>query len=172
MTAVFAPNKTSAKLLVDFAAKTWGIGVANVPVELQRRYLMVYDLYIKARSYALINKVSFWLAIMAGILVLAWPSIAVISKDYGVEREFLESAIVQTTVTGLAALMFAIYSHYKKRQTYMENLMRYIIFSEEVTGSLVEKVMVELERVDSGFAFSEAVMKKSNKSEARTESQQ
>ena len=40
---------------------------------------MLYDMYIKARSYALINKIAFWLAILAGIMVLVWPSIAIIS---------------------------------------------------------------------------------------------
>ncbi len=63
-----------------------------------------------------------------GLTVLVWPALTVITEDFGFEKEFLKSAIVQTTVTGLAALMFSIYSHYKKRQMFMENLMRQLIY--------------------------------------------
>ena len=65
-------------------------------------------------SYAIINKFAFWLSIISGIMVFIWPSIAIEFKDFGFEKEFLKSAIVQTTVTGLAALFYAIYNHYKK----------------------------------------------------------
>lgn len=154
MKNLFSPNKTSATLLMEFAAENWA---SNQSEELRRRYLMVYDLYIKARSYAILNKLFFWLALLAGLMVLAWPSIAVISKDFGIEKTFLESAIVQTSVTGLAALMFAAYSHYKKRQTHAENLMRYVIFSNEPTTTIIEKILKEMERIDVGFVFSESI---------------
>ena len=159
MASIFTPNKTSAKLLVDYASCYWNIDVNDVRPELQKRFLMVYDLYIKARSYALINKISFWLAIAAGIMVLVWPSLAIVMKDFGFEKEFLKSAIVQTTITGLAALMFAVYSHYKKRQMYIENLMRYVIYSEGSEQILIDKVLKEMEKIDSGFSFSETIMK-------------
>lgn len=56
MNTIFTPNKTSARLLVDFAAKHW----AHSDIEaLRLRYLMLYDLFIKARSYAILNKVFF-----------------------------------------------------------------------------------------------------------------
>ena len=164
MVSIFTPNKTSAKLLVDYASSNWGIDANEVRPEFQRRFLMVYDLYIKARSYALINKIAFQLAIGAGIMVLVWPSLAIVTKDFGFEKEFLKSAIVQTTVTGLAALTFAIYSHYKKRQMYMENLMRHVIYSEEPEQLLIEKVLKEMEKIDSGFSFSESIIKKEKSS--------
>ena len=153
-------NKTSAKLLLEFASRKWGPEAKDALPELERRYLIVSDLYIKARSYAIINKTAFWLAIIAGVMILVWPSLAIIMKDFGWEMEFLKSAIVQTTVTGLAVLTFAVYSHYKKRQVYVENLMRHVIYSDESVEGLIERVLKEVERIDAGFSFSEAIMKK------------
>lgn len=162
--AIFTPNKTSAKLLADYAAEKWGPGANESNPEAERRFLLTYDLYIKARSYAIINKIAFWLSAGLGAMVLVWPSLAILTRDFGVEKEFLESAIVQTTVTGLAALAFALYSHYKKRQMSVENLMRYVIYSVASGDALVEKVLNEMQRIDAGFSFSEIIAPK-NKQE-------
>jgi len=153
MPTLFSPNKTSGRLLVDFAADAWGKS-SSEPLKL--RYLMVFDLFIKARSYAILNKLFFWLALVAGFALLAWPVIAFKLDSLGVGY----SAMVQTSVTGLAALLFALYGHYKKRQTHAENLMRHVIFSSESLELLFEKVMKEMERMDQGFVFSETVAKK------------
>jgi hypothetical protein len=160
MSVIFQPNQTSAKLMVQFAEQAWLAPDAEPKQELQKRYLLVYDLYIKARSYAIINKIAFWLALLAALMVLIWPSIAVVSNDFGLQMEFLKSAIVQTTVTGFAALTFALYAHYKKRQLHVENLMRQLIYSSEPYQTLVSQVLTEMERIDSGFAFSEPLVKK------------
>lgn len=157
MKNLFSPNKTSARLLVEYAAQAW----QNSMDEAQRlRYLMVYDLFIKARSYAILNKIFFLTALAAGLAVLVWPSIAVIARDLGWQQGFWESAVVQTSVTGLAALLFAAYSHYKKRQTQAENLMRHVVFSGESASQVVEKILREMERMDQGFVFSESVLPK------------
>lgn len=157
---IFSPNKTSARLFIDFARSQvlWD-HIAENPESL-KRYLLIYDLYIKARSYAIINKIFFWIAIVFGIMILVWPSIAIITKDLGVERTFLSSAVVQTTITGLAALAFSIYSHYRKRQSFTENLIRSAIFSEEKLSELIDRVIREMERIDAGFSFAEAVKSK------------
>jgi len=85
VTRIYTPNKTSAKLLVDFASSQWGINTGEASAERQNRFLMVYDLYIKARSYALINKVAFWFAIAVGVSVLVWPSLAFVPQGFGFE---------------------------------------------------------------------------------------
>jgi len=90
---------------------------------------------------------------LSGATVLLWPSLAIFSKDFGWEKDFLNSAIVQTTVTGIAALTYAIYSHYKKRQMYAENLMRFVIYSEDKLPSIKDRVIQEMEKLDSGFNF-------------------
>lgn len=160
MSALYSANKTSAKLLVDYASEKLASGPGDDNSESEKKFLMIFDLYIKARSYSIINKTAFWLAVIAGIMVLAWPSLSIITSDFGFEKEFLKSAIVQTTVTGLAALTFAVYSHYKKRQMHIENLMRYIIYSGLSDQELLEGVLKEMERIDAGFSFSEAITKK------------
>jgi hypothetical protein len=162
---IFSPNKTSAKLFIDFARSQVLWDQVSENSESLKRYLLIYDLYIKARSYAIINKLFFWVAIISGIMVLVWPSIAIVTKDLGVERTFLSSAVVQTTITGLAALTFGIYSHYKKRQLFTENLIRSAIFSEEKLGELKDRVIREMERIDAGFSFAEVVTSKTEKND-------
>ncbi|HER45274.1 MAG TPA: hypothetical protein ENO12_00480, partial [Thermoplasmatales archaeon] len=127
MMSIFTKNKTSARLLFDYAVEKWGPQAPGRDPRTEKLLLLLSDLYIKAGSYAILNKVAFWLAVIAGIMVLAWPLITV---GFEFKEKFPNSAIVQTTVTGLAALIFAVYNHYKKRQMYVENLMRHIIYSE------------------------------------------
>ncbi|WP_022667778.1 hypothetical protein [Desulfospira joergensenii] len=153
---IFQPNQTSARLLVTYAKEKYFKVQENKNIE---KYLIVYDIFIKARSYYIINKIFFFLALLSGIVVLLWPSLAIFAKDFGWEKGFLNSAIVQTTVTGIAALTFAIYSHYKKRQMYAENLMRFTIFSEEPLINIKDYVVQEMERIDSGFSFGKSVLK-------------
>lgn len=164
MNKVFNPNKMSAKLFIDYARTQLldedQLQNANDKDVRLKRFLLLYDLYIKARSYAIMNKVTFCCAVIFGILVLLWPSITIVSKDFGWEKEFLKSAVVQTTITGLAALTFAVYSHYKKRQLFTENLMRFALFSKDSIPDLAEKIIHELLRIDTGFSFSQTIFKK------------
>lgn len=155
---IFKPNQTSARLLVKYAEEKYYKVKENKNIE---KYLIVYDIFIKARSYYFINKLFFFFALISGITVLLWPSLAIFAKDFGwEEKSFLNSAIVQTTVTGIAALTFAIYSHYKKRQMYAENLMRFTIFSEDTLTNIKDLVVQEMERIDSGFSFGKKALKK------------
>lgn len=147
---IFYPNQTSASLLVKYAEEKYYKDNENQDME---KFLIIYDIFIKARSYYILNKFFFFLSIISGITVLVWPSLAIFAKDFGWKTGFLNSAIVQTTVTGIAALTFAVYSHYKKRQMYAENLMRFTIFSEDVLSNIKDHVVKEMERIDSGFSF-------------------
>jgi hypothetical protein len=163
---LYSVNQISAKLLLDFAQKAWIDNNPAVDLADHQRYLMMHDLYIKARSYSLINKVAFWFALLLGIAVVVWPSFAVISQDFGWQKEFLKSAIVQTTVTAFAGLAFAIYAHYKKRQVYIENLMRSIVYAPEWDNSMLDRVLKEMERIDSGFGFAQALAKTKTEKES------
>jgi hypothetical protein len=155
MNNIFKPNQTSASLMVQVAAAMWNASGGESDSEPSKRYALIYDLYIKARSYAIINKLAFWFALFAAVMVLAWPSVVALVKV-----EVLQSAVIQTSITGLAALTFAVYAHYKKRQLYMENLMRRAIYSEDSDQDILTHVLAEMERIDSGFAFSDAAAKK------------
>lgn len=160
MAMLYSVNQSSACLLVEFAQKMWLEAETPPSLVNQQRYLMVHDLYIKGRSYCIINKVAFWLALATGVAVLVWPAIAIFAQDFGWQKEFFKSAIVQTTITAFAGLTFAIYSHYKKRQMAVENIMRSLIYASEWNGSVVERVLKEMERIDSGFGFSATFAKK------------
>ena len=148
---IFNANKTSARMLVDFAGQAWEPTEDGWP---NLRYVLLFDLFIKARSYAIINKTAFWLALAFGLAVVVWPALAVIFKD---QVEVISSAVVQTAVTALAAFLFALYSHYKKRQLHVENLMRQVVYSDDNVGDLAARLLPEMERIDAGFSFSEAV---------------
>ncbi|MBU2590557.1 MAG: hypothetical protein ABIJ24_03250 [Nitrospinota bacterium] len=154
---IFKPNQTSSNLMVKYAEEKYYKPEKDKDIE---RYLVIYDIFIKARGYYIINKVFFFFSLISGLAVLLWPSLSIFATDLGWrEMGFLNSAIVQTTVTGIAALNFAIYSHYKKRQLYAENLMRVAIFSEDSLGKIKDYVVKEMERIDSGFSFGKSLIK-------------
>lgn len=149
MTARIDPNRTSARLMFDFAAET--LGKAEDPAA-RRQMLMVADLYIKARSFAILNKIAFFWALLCAVVIALWPAAAVLAEGYSTGARALASAAVQTSVTALAALGYGVYGHYKKRQQAVENLMRRILAVEPGAMEL-ERVLAELERIDQGFAF-------------------
>ncbi|NOT11233.1 MAG: hypothetical protein HOP23_05275 [Methylococcaceae bacterium] len=155
--SILNPNETSAKLLMDYAkiqvckaksTENSGFTTAND----EQKLILIYDLYVKARSYSILNKIFFWLSIIAAFMVFIWPSLGVVLKNTLTE-EWYKSAVVQTTITGIAALMFALYSQYKDKQTYTENLMRYTVFSEQPARELAQKVIEEIGKIDNGFSF-------------------
>ena len=121
--------------------------------EAEKKCLLMHDIYIKARSYAILNKIFFWLSVVFGFMVLLWPSLSIIFKDKLTKWEWIKSATVQTSVTAIAALMFTMYAQYKDKQTYAETLMRYVIYSDATVSSLAVKVSEELSKIDRGFSF-------------------
>ncbi len=156
--SILSPNQTSARLLMDYAkirvCKATQDGSTEITtVNDEQKLILVYDLYVKARSYAILNKLFFWLSIISAFAVFIWPSLGVILKNT-LTNEWYKSAVVQTTITGIAALMFALYSQYKDKQTYTENLMRYAVFSDQPAHELAQKVIEELGKIDNGFSFS------------------
>ncbi len=160
---IFSPNQTSASLLVNYAEKLKRQAKPENKVEAEKKYLLIYDIYIKARSYALLNKVFFWFSVVFGLAVLLWPSLSIIFKANISKWEWVKSATVQTTVTGIAALMFAFYTQYKDKQTYAETLMRYVTYSNAPVSELSIKVSEELAKIDRGFSFNSIVGKKNTK---------
>jgi len=156
---ILDPNQMSASLLIQYARVSASQASPKNKAQAEQRLVILYDLYIKARSYAMLDKIFFWLSIVSALAVLLWPSIAVIFKDKLGQKEWAKSAVVQTTVTGIAALAFAFYSQYKDKQTYTENLMRYALFSKEDPNVLSNKVIEELAKIDKGFSFSSLIKK-------------
>ena len=149
-----SPNRTSARLLLDYAATRWP-EAADAD-----RLAMMSDLYIKARSYALLNKAAFVTALVFGLAVLIWPSVAVVTADSPYAKALFQSAVVQTTVTGVAALAYALYAHYKRQQLAAENLMRYVLFSGDAVPAIVDRVSRQLLSVDTGFNFGDELAAK------------
>jgi len=170
---ILTPYQTSAKLLVRYAElkASQAPGESKTPAEqrkagkdklqAEQRLLILYDLYIKARSYAFFNKLFFWVSMPLAILVLVWPSIGVFVKKQGSD-DWVRSPILQTTLTGVAALAFAFYSEYKDKQAFTENLMRYVSFSKEDPETLSNRIREEMAKIDKGFSFSAPTKNDSN----------
>lgn len=150
---VFSSLQTSADMHIKHAKLALDKLPEGQRIEGEKKYLLLYDIYIKAHSYAIINKVFFFLSIVSALAVFLWPSMAVIFKSKLDRWEWLKSATVQTTVTAIAALMFTFYSQYKDKQTSAENLMRYVVYSESKNAELAPKVTEELAKIDNGFSF-------------------
>ncbi len=123
------------------------------------RYNIILDIFIKARNYYITNKIFFFLSLISCFLVITWPTIAIFTKDYIGDRELLNSSIIQSTITGIFAFTFAIYSHYKKKQMRIENLMRYILYSNDTMENILNLVIQEM-RNDTGFNFKKNVVSK------------
>lgn len=165
----YSPNQTSASLLVKYAESVKKQAPAENKQQAEQKFLLVYDIYIKAKSYALLNKIFFWLSGIAAVCVLLWPSLGIIFRNRLSEMEWVKSAVVQTTVTGIAALTFAFYSQYKDKQVYAETLMRQVIFSEQSVTDLSLKVADELARIDRGFSFGSFVSDQAKISKSKSD---
>jgi hypothetical protein len=150
---IFGTWQTSASLLMTYSDQAVTEASTEEKPEAMRKNLLMKDIYIKASSYAIINKVFFFLSIFSAIAVFLWPSLSIVFKSKWENREWLKSATVQTTITAIAALMFTFYSQYKDRQTNAESLMRYVVYSDKQASELSLKVSEELGRIDRGFSF-------------------
>jgi hypothetical protein len=155
---IFSPNKTSAKFLLDCAREKF-FNKSELTTDEESRFAIMFDLFIKARSWGIMNKICFCLDVMLAMMVVLWPFIVIISKDFGLDKEFLKSPVAQTTIIGLAALISVAYNLYKNRQSSVENLMRFVLFSPEPFFELKDKVIREMARIDVGFVgFSRTVI--------------
>ncbi|WP_022664898.1 hypothetical protein [Desulfospira joergensenii] len=160
---IFHTGQTSASMLIKYAKNEMDMAPPEKQDEARKKYALLYDIYIKANSYAWLNKIFFWFSVVFALAVLLWPSLSVILKSRPDQWKWLKSSIVQTTVTAIAALMFTFYSQYKDKQTYAETLMRYVIFSEQTPGQLSGRIADELSRIDRGFSFSSILGRESDK---------
>lgn len=118
----------------------------------RRRFEIACDVYIKQWSYAVLNKVFFWLGLVATLAVLVWPVLlATLQALKGLE--LVVSAITQAMVTAVAAFFVGLYLHYKSRQTSAETLLRMIAFRDMPPDQLAQMANEELSRIDQGVRF-------------------
>ena len=150
---IFHTFQTSGSMLIHYAEQSMNNAPETEKEQAEKKYLLLYDIYIKAHSYAILNKIFFWLSVLSGLGVLLWPSLSILFKAKLSKWEWLKSATVQTTMTAIAALMFTFYSQYKDKQPYAETLMRHVVYSNQPITQLAITVSEELSRIDRGFSF-------------------
>lgn len=146
----FDTNQTSAAFLAGVLGRR--ASAAEPGSDAQTRYELGFDVYIKARSYAILNKIAFWLAFVACLCVFLWPVILVLMKSAAALSLFA-SAVTQTMITALASFFILIYQHYKNRQTAAENLLRAIVFDPTPAAEVAESVIAETAKIDKGISF-------------------
>ena len=146
----FDKNQTSAAFLAGVLERR--AAAAEPGSDAQTRHELGFDVYIKARSYAILNKIAFWLAFGPGLCVFLWPAIAVFMKD-AAGLKLLASAVTQTMITALASFFILIYQHYKGRQGAAENLLRAIVFNTTPVTELADTVITEMAKIDKGIGF-------------------
>lgn len=131
-----------------------------------RRVALVQDIGIKAWSYSLLNKVAFWVAVGLGLCLLLWPSFVAIQSGRASSRRKTDddtpehwsqrattTSAIQTSIAALAALSFAFYAHYKGNQVKAENLMREIVFAEDMAPERMTAILQAISEMDKGFGF-------------------
>lgn len=158
---------TSAYYIRQTARCAFGKSTAGADL---KRVALIEDIYIKSWSYAVMNKICFWLAIFLAILVLIWPSLGAVLKPAeppqppddpavpaarpGWLHRAVGAASVQTSITALAAVTFTFYAHYKTNQMNSENLMRQLLYAEELNANLIGTAITSIRDMDKGFGFS------------------
>ena len=118
----------------------------------RRRHEIGCDVYIKQWAYAALNKIFFWLALVASLAVLVWPALLA-SLDALAGIGLVASAVTQTMATAVAAFLVGLYLHYKARQTATETLLRTLAFGDLPVERAAALAAEELARLDRGPGF-------------------
>ena len=128
----------------------------------QKIHTLVKDLEIKSSSYALLNKVFFWLSLFFALCIISFPVIStLVPKDSKSAKIFNPAQL--PAITLLAGLCFTFYSDYKGKQTSAENLIRYAYNSSDKIEIISKTVRDGLAEIDSGHDFSELVKSEKTK---------
>jgi hypothetical protein len=154
--------QTSTSYLFKLAK--WNACNAPGDADAQQRYQLATDINIKARSYAAINKASFWVSLLFMLTIFAIP-IAYAAReaaeaDPGPKKMTYATILwkmlspMQIPALAMAAgLSFTLYENYKEKQSQAESLMRYVLFAEPGDEKLAETVIDTLAVIDTGFSF-------------------
>jgi hypothetical protein len=150
MTAPIIPTRwqTSGRYLIETLRDKAGGGGDD-----EQKFRLAMDVFIKQRSYAILNKIFFYIALAMAVCVALWPVIAAFLTNTA-RNQPVGAAVVQTTITGFGAFAAYVYNYYKKRQTAAENLLRLIAFSPMPLDKMVAQVIDEMSRLDQGIGFS------------------
>lgn len=125
----------------------------------QEIYEIVSDIDIESRSYAMMNKIAFVLALPTALALILIPVLHSFLGD-SVQHKKWKKAFSPSqfpAITLLAAFIFSMYSDYKTKQGATENLMRYALYTQDPIPVISESVVARLTTLDTGFEFSEYV---------------
>lgn len=136
----------------DFLIEVIAARLAENP-KLQMRHDLAVDVYIKQWSFAWLNRLCLGAALVLSVIVLLWPVLGPWVHQHVPDTD---PTVMQTILTAAAAGSIYAYQHYKKRQVATENLLRSIVFGHQDERLLVQTVISEMSKIDTGFGFQAA----------------
>lgn len=142
------PTQTSASYLKAYMQRRAMEAVGSDAAEMSTRLALIIDIWIKANSFAILNKVFFWLALFGSIMIAVFPVLAAVVIE---EIKVFDASVLQTAITALTALFAFVYRTYKQRQSAAEALMRYVCFEQDSLAETAKRVRQELAGIDVGL---------------------
>lgn len=112
------------------------------------RKFMGRELFVKVRAFSRMNKAFAVPSVILSFSVILWPSLVIIDGFFRLAAT--QVAVVQTSLTALAALCIAAHVQYKRKQTEAETMLRLIAFSGQPVSELVLLVNSGMS-IDTGF---------------------
>lgn len=146
-------SMTSARFLLSWSENMYARGVWSKELDggLQAAAVMK-DLYIKARSYAILNKAAFIPSLLLLITCVGWPVVeAMVGEAKGFPRS--ASSAVQALITGVTGMLIYVYMSYKKKQSEVEAAMRHVLFGEGRLTDRVRRAINVVAVLDTGLQF-------------------
>lgn len=148
-------RKTSAEFLIEYIEDE-----RDSQANGKKKHALAGDVYIKAWSSAMLNKVSFILSLFGSLTLILWPALMILKPEICTikisDLSTQDAAVIQTVLTALTGFFIYLYRYYKSRQMLAENLLRYIAFTSQPIDKLANRVIEGMEKLDKGFTFSTA----------------
>lgn len=134
-------NQTCARFLVSEAEEKFKDDI--------ERLTMIKDIYIKVKSYAILNKTLFIVSIILALAVFIFPSLLVL--DSGIDVDSFNATILQSILAIVTGGGIFLYKDYKEKQTSMEVLLRKVFYLESFSEKDKEEIIRGINSIDVGF---------------------
>jgi len=101
------------------------------------RLVLGREIHVAVRGFSLLTKSAAIIGFVFAFAVICWPLILYLDVLSGIETE--EAALVPTTMAAISAFALNLHRDYKRRQTYAEQILRTIAFSEKSAADLLKE---------------------------------
>ena len=135
-------NQTCARFLVSKAEEKFKDDVDKL--------IMIKDIYIKVKSYALLNKLLFLILIIFSLSIFIFPSLLILEIS-DVNISAFNATILQSVLAIITGGNVYLYKDYKNKQNEMEGLLRKVFYLDDFDDKKKKEVIQEINSIDVGF---------------------